>query len=220
MTTEYSFDINISINSDEEMRQIKIYPFQTNFQHYNKGITQIDAQDERVNQPAPSPEYKFMGVGYSNDETSKSQSVQPNLDKCRLQTISQCTINVSKSVDIYLDNKRNKDNNNDEIFSMKLIKMNMLKNKNAVQNNKRHQTKFRNYKNAKASISIRNLSPQGILKISSYEWPLNKNTYNLQYHPISNKKVSFEFTQEQIKNMKRINITNVLIKQKTRYVLN
>lgn len=70
----------------------------------------------------------------------------------------------------------------------------MLKNKNAVNNYNTHQKKSRNYKNA--TSNVRNKSPLSILKKSSCEGSLSKNSENLQYQLSSNKKVSFEFTKE------------------------
>ncbi|CAK65615.1 unnamed protein product (macronuclear) [Paramecium tetraurelia] len=221
MIKDQSFDTNVSINSDEEIKQIKIHPFDPYFQYYHQDNTQINAQNEKANSPAPSPKYKFMGASYSNDESTQSQSMQTNLDlgKLQEQCISQCTIDVLKSVDAYLDIRSKQDNYHVEIVSMQLIKMNMLKNKNVVHHNHHiHQTKTRNNKNSTANV--RSLSPQGILKKSSFEGPFNKNLLNLQYNQNSNKKVSFEFTKEQIRSMKRINVSSVLINKKSRLFLN
>ncbi|CAD8123329.1 unnamed protein product [Paramecium sonneborni] len=217
MTKEYSFDSNISINSDEEIKQVKICPFQTHFQY----CSQDNTQNEVANQPIPSPEYKFMGVSYSNEESvNYFQTIKRKLDNSKMQdqVIQQFTINVSKSVDICLDNKRNSKSNKTQIISMQQIKLNTLRKKNVTQNNNLSMRKPKKLRNT--TIKIKNSSPQGILKASSFEVPSIQSYNNLSYQMIPNKKVSFEFTQEQIKNMNRTNISNVLIRQRTRFVLN
>ncbi|CAD8204922.1 unnamed protein product [Paramecium octaurelia] len=220
MIKDQSFDTNVSINSDEEIKQIEIHPFDPYIQYYHHNNTQINIQNEKANQPAPSPKYKFMGASYSNDESTQSQSVQTNLEISKLQEqcISQCTIDVLKSVDAYLDIRSKLDNYHVEVVSMQAIKMNMLKNKNVVHNHHIHQTKTRNNRNT--TSNVRSLSPQGILKKSSFEGLFNKNLFNLQYNQNSNKKVSFEFTKEQVRSMKRINVSNVLINKQSRIFLN
>ncbi|CAD8155743.1 unnamed protein product [Paramecium pentaurelia] len=218
MTTENSFESNIDINSDEEIKQVKICPFQTHFQYCYQDNTQINTQNEQANQPIPSPEYKFMGVSYSNDEQVQYQLLKPKMVNRTLQdqVISSCTINVSKSVDIFTENKRNQKNNKPQVASMQQIRLNRSKKKNLSQNHDIPIKKTRNGKNT--PTKIKNVSPQGILKTCSFEAQQNQNSNNVSYQLISNKKVSFEFTQEQIKSMKKINIANVLINQRTRYV--
>ncbi|CAK61887.1 unnamed protein product (macronuclear) [Paramecium tetraurelia] len=216
MTTEYSFESNVDINSDEEIKQVKICPFQTHFQFCYDDNTYI--QNEQANQPIPSPAYKFMGVSYSNDESVQYQSILRGVDNIRRQdrVIQTGTINVSKSVSILRENKRNKRNNKPYVASMQQIKMNSPYKNILGQIQDGPNKKPRNSKNT--PTKIKNVSPQGILKICSFEGPPNQNPNSVSYQLISNKKVQFEFTQEQIKSMKKINIANVLINQRTRFV--
>ncbi|CAD8196199.1 unnamed protein product [Paramecium octaurelia] len=217
MTTEYSFESNVDINSDEEIKQVKICPFQTHFQYCYDDNT-YNIQNEHANQPIPSPDYKFMGVSYSNDESVQYQSILRQVDNRRQQdrVIQSGTINASKSVSILRENKRNKRNNKPYITSMQQIKMNSP-NKNILgQIQDGPNKKPRNSKNT--PTKIKNVSPQGILKTCSFEGQPNQNLNSVSYQLISNKKVQFEFTQEQIKSMKKINVANVLINQRTRFV--
>ncbi|CAD8120948.1 unnamed protein product [Paramecium sonneborni] len=218
MTQESSFDSKISINSDEEINQLKICPFQTHFQYCYQGNT----QNKVANQPIPSPEYKFMGVNYSNNEiVNYCQSIERKLDNSKQQDQirKQFTINVNKSVDICSDNKRIQKSNKIQIYSMQQIKMNKQAKKNVNQNNNLSLQKPRKPKK-NTTTNIKNLSPHGILKASSFEGLQSHSSNNLSYQMFSNKKVQFEFTQEQIKSMKKIKIENVLIRQRTRFVLN
>ncbi|CAD8102088.1 unnamed protein product [Paramecium sonneborni] len=210
MAKECCFDNQQTINSDEDDKQIDVLTFPTTVFLLSEISTHSLSNSESANLPISSPRYKFMNEYYS------SESQEPNIQTRTFQDqkIALCHQN-SNSL---------RENNQFIPLSQQTIIQKKTNCNQLTQRNCQEKQEIKVKRDQKLSLpSIpkkinekRFISNKinGILKESCLKSPGNGNgrirpIFDLFVGRPSNKNVSFQFTIEQIKTMKKNNKSNI-----------
>ncbi|CAD8173115.1 unnamed protein product [Paramecium pentaurelia] len=231
MAKVYSFDSQQTINSDEDDKQIDVQTFPTTFFSFSETSTQSLASIESANQPISSPKYKFMGGHYIQESQEQSNVISTFKQQNLVQTHHNLNIQTKKYSSLECQNNKITNRNQQTIIQKK--------NNLYPQTQRNSQEKKINKSQERQKMSLTPRSKKqyenkympnklnGILKVSCSKTSLNGNSkiqpnFDLFLGSPSNKNVSFLFTMEQIKTMRKnnkSNIFNVPIKKNTKLFL-
>ncbi|CAD8191475.1 unnamed protein product [Paramecium pentaurelia] len=218
MAQECCFDSQLTINSDEDDKLIDVLTFPTNFFLFSESSTQSLSNSESANYPITSPGYKFMGKYYSAEYQENNDEIRTFKDLNLVQ--------VGKSVDSQNNKSSNLENSSNQILNQ---------NQQIIIEKKTNSDHF-NQRNVQEKQGIRakdrqrlSLAPRSnklnekkmmsnklnsIIKVSCLKGASNRNSqirpiFDLFVQRPSNKNVSFQFTMEQIKTMRKNNKSNI-----------